>query len=262
MLIVIVDDEMNALQLFLSDIVGKDSFDYRFFKDDPESIIDYVKNNDVAGAFLDINMPAMNGIDLAKKLLDVKRDLKIIFLTGTDTRIEDIPEEIKPHVIDIIYKPYKVIDIDNAIASIKKEKTVMEVKMFGSFDCFINHRIVPFSSSKSKELFALLLAFNGKSLSMGEAITFLWPDKDIDKAKILYRDAVWRLRNALEEVKFSCVDFQRALLILDKKNIECDYYDFLQGKEGYYGDSFLTSYEWSIEFESEIHYLSQARPKK
>lgn len=48
----------------------------------------------------------------------------------------------------------------------------------------LNDRIVRFSSNKSMELFALLLVYKGKNLSMSDAITQLWPDYDLDKAKI------------------------------------------------------------------------------
>ena len=51
------------------------------------------------------------------------------------------------------------------------------------------------------------------------------------------------------------MNFQRALLILDKTNIQCDYWDLLEGKEVNYGGEFLSSYEWSLPFESEINDL-------
>lgn len=66
--------------------------------------------------------------------------------------------------------------------------------MFNTFDCFLNSKVINFLSYKSKELFALLLAYNEKILEMNEAISQLWPNKDIDKSKKLYRNAGWRLK--------------------------------------------------------------------
>lgn len=66
--------------------------------------------------------------------------------------------------------------------------------MFNTFDCSLNSKVINFLSYKSKELFALLLAYNGKILEMNEAISQLWPNKDIDKSKKLYRNAGWRLK--------------------------------------------------------------------
>ena len=259
MRVIIVDDEIQALQLFLSQIVDI-NLEYRFFKDDKQSILDFVKKNEVSGAFLDINMPNINGLDLARQLVNIDKDIKIVFVTGTNIKLEDVPEDIANNVIDIVYKPFSTDIIEKDLRIISKKKPTLKVTMFGSFDCFINNHLVQFSSTKSKELFALLLTLNGKSLTMNQAITYLWPDKDVDKAKILYRDAVWRLRNTLEEIEFPCVDFQRALLVLDKNNIKCDYFDFLEGKKKVSEDaSFLSSYDWSMDFESEIYHINESR---
>ena len=256
MRIIIVDDEIKALQLFLSQIVDID-LEYRFFKDDKNAILDFIKKNEVSGVFLDVNMPNINGVELAKKIVKLDNQIKIVFVTGTNIKMSDMPVEIAANVLDIIYKPFTTDDIEKDLRIISKKKPILTAKMFGSFDCFINNHIVQFTSSKSKELFALLLALNGKSLTMSQAITYLWPDKDVDKAKILYRDAVWRLRSVLEDISFNCVDFQRALLVLDKSNIKCDYYDFLEGKKKIADETFLSSYEWSMEFENEIYMLSK-----
>lgn len=257
MRVIIVDDEIKALQLFLSQIVDI-NLEYRFFKDDKNAILDFVKKNEISGAFLDINMPNINGIALSRALIALDANIKIVFVTGTNIKREDLPPDIADNVIDIVYKPFTTDIIERDLRIISRKKPTMKVTMFGSFDCFINNHIVSFSSTKSKELFALLLALNGKSLTMNQAITYLWPDKDLDKAKILYRDAVWRLRNALEEIEFQCVDFQRALLVLDKSNIKCDYYDFLDGKKKVSEDvTFLPSYDWSLDFENEIYMLAK-----
>nr|MCR5490577.1 response regulator [Bacilli bacterium] len=67
MKIIIVDDEVNALNAFLNQIITKEKVEYHFFKDDAPSIVKYCKSNYVDGAFLDINMPGINGFDLARE---------------------------------------------------------------------------------------------------------------------------------------------------------------------------------------------------
>ena len=163
--------------------------------------------------------------------------------------MSDVPEDIKENIISIIYKPYSKDNLQSSINVMGEIKPILTIKMFNGFDCFINNHIVEFSSSKSKELFALLIALDGNSLTMSQAITYLWPNKDNEKAKILYRDAVWRLRETLEEIRFPCVSFGRAILTLDKSNIKCDYYDYLSKKRRLKdSDIFLISYDWADEF--------------
>lgn len=256
--IIVVDDEINSLHMFLDHIIGKENIKYSFFKDDVPSILAYVKNNDVSGAFLDINMPNIGGFDLSSKIIKLVPNIKIVFITGLNITLDDVPKEIKKNVLGIIYKPVNQIELDKYIVKMNDKVSILKVKTFNGFDCFINNRLVMFSSNKSKELFAYLIVNRGKSVSMDMAITALWPDKNIDKAKISYRDAVWRLRQTLDEISFPCVVFSRAMLSLNLNNIECDYYDVIDGKERFNeDDQFLPSYEWSLSYENEMYFLKK-----
>ena len=48
----------------------------------PLQVLDYVKENPAEVAFLDIEMPGMNGVELAKKLKEINPSINIIFVTG------------------------------------------------------------------------------------------------------------------------------------------------------------------------------------
>lgn len=253
MKIIIVDDEITSLQSFLSEIITTTGIEYKFFKDDIDTIKSYVRNNDITCAFLDINMPSLNGLALADELININNSIKIVFVTGLDVKMDSISPAIATNVLGFIYKPYTYDDIVKYINILNNIKPVLVCKMFNSFECFINNSVVEFSSCKSKELFALLLTYNGKSLSMNDAISQLWPDKDIDKAKILYRDAVWRLRKTLSEYNINNVSFERAKLLLDKNNISCDYWDYLNGNDIKIKGIFLKSYDWALEYLNEIN---------
>lgn len=261
MKIIFVDDEINAIYNFLNGILEKPEFEYKFFKGDAEAVRAYVAHNDVVAAFLDINMPEINGFELAENLIGIKPEIKMIFITGLSVDRNDLNERIGKNTVGFLYKPYTQEQFEQILSAVKETKPVLTVKMFDSFDCFIDGRPVPFSSLKSKELFALLLAYNGKTLTMGDAICHLWPDYECEKSKVLYRDAVWRLRKALKEINFNCVIFQRAQLVLSKENIVCDYWDYLNGlNHGYFGE-FLKNYDWSINYLYELDHLAQIRKK-
>ncbi len=79
---VLVDDEKTGLDYLtklcenipeLTDIKG-------FTKS--RSALDWCTKNPVDIAMLDINMPDINGINLVKKLREMKPDIKIIFVTA------------------------------------------------------------------------------------------------------------------------------------------------------------------------------------
>lgn len=59
----------------------------RFSYTDPA--IDYALTNNVHIAFLDIEMYEVNGIDIAKKLIEIHPDINIIFSTGYKEYMEE-----------------------------------------------------------------------------------------------------------------------------------------------------------------------------
>ncbi|MDE6415042.1 MAG: response regulator [Anaeroplasmataceae bacterium] len=252
MKIIVVDDEIISLADFLVEVVNDIKIEYKFFLDNPLDTIEYVKSNEVFGAFLDINMPKINGVELAKKLIQAAPKLKIVFITAYTHDEKAIQEMLGPNLLGFCYKPFLAYDINCYIEQMytSEENNKIKVITFGSFDVFVRRNVVRFSSFKSKELLALLITYNGKSLTMADAICHLWPDKPLDLAKSLYRDAVWRLRKVLKDYHIEeIIEFRRALLILNKKNIECDYWDYLEKKNSLYFGQFLTSYDWSIEYQ-------------
>lgn len=254
--ILIIDDEIQSLHDFLDNIISDNEYDinYKFFKDDLANILSYIKKHHINAAFIDINMPNINGIELAKRILEVSKETKILFITGLNIKLEDIDIENKENILGIIYKPVSRMALENYLVSLSDQDTILTVNMFNGFDCYINNRLVTFTSAKSKELFAYLLVNRYKSVTMEHAITILWPDKDIEKAKISYRDVVWRLRQTLKEINFPCINFSRALLTLDPTNIKCDFYDVIDKKCDYHHEPLLPSYDWSIDFETKLNY--------
>lgn len=259
MKIIAIDDEISSLQIFLREIVSIDKLECKFFKDDTKQILSYVKENDVSMAFLDVNMPNINGLDLAVQLVKTGKKIKIVFVTGISLNEDDIPSSIKNNVLGIIRKPYVFDDVKRYVDLISNNEVKMEVKMFNNFDCFISGKVMKFSSSKSKELLALIITYNGKTLEMNDAISQLWPDTPVENAKKLYRDAVWRLRKTLQEYNFDCVDFQRAQLKIIKSNIVCDYWDYLKTHKGPYNGTFCKSYEWSFDYLGELDMIAESK---
>lgn len=253
MKIIVVDDEYRALEIFFKQNINNSNYDFIYFNDNEDAILEYVKSHNIDGALLDIKMPNISGIDLAKKLIKIDKNIKIIYITGFNYKIEDIPSVLKDNVLDIIYKPYTQLSLKNGLNKIKNIKNKMSITMFPYFNCYLNGELIKFTSSKSKELFALIIVFRGKMLTMNSIITHLWPDKNIELSKKLYRDAIWRLRKTLKDIDFNCVKFLRASVFLDTSNIECDYWKYLDNKSLKIPENgFLVDYEWSIDYELEF----------
>ena len=252
MKIIVVDDEMNALHAFLNEIIQEQGVEYKFYRDDVVAVCKYISENAVDAAFLDINMPNVNGVELAERLIALSPDLKVVFITGLTFTEKDLPESVRARTAGFLYKPYSMENLLRILSLVRDKKRVIRAEMFDAFDCFVDGKKVNFSSFKSKELFALLLAYKGRTLTMGDAIAQLWPDGEADKSKILYRDAVWRLRKTLSDVGVNCVEWRRAALSVDRSLISCDYWDYLLTGEGDYTGEFCKLYDWSVDYLAQL----------
>ena len=108
MKIIVADDELSALHVFLNEIIEENDVEYKFFHDDADAICGYVADGSVDAAFLDINMPHINGVALAEKLISVDPTLKIVFITGLSITEKDLPENVRLRTVGFLYKPYDI----------------------------------------------------------------------------------------------------------------------------------------------------------
>ena len=75
--IAVIDDELNPLKVFLENVVDRPDVQCRYFMNDPGALMRYVEEGSVDAVFLDINMPVMNGEDLAERITGVSARLAL-----------------------------------------------------------------------------------------------------------------------------------------------------------------------------------------
>ncbi|MGN0674407.1 MAG: hypothetical protein ACI4KG_01520, partial [Oscillospiraceae bacterium] len=116
-------------------------------------------------------------------------------------------------------------------------------------EVFADGKPVSFKYSKSKELLAYLVDRQGAMCTNGEAISILWENDDAVDGKAVYFKSVRRdLISTLKEC--GCGDViiqQRGSLAIDTTKVQCDYYDWLDGKaEGInaYRGEYMYQYSW------------------
>lgn len=255
MKIIAVDDEMESLSNFLVEIIDNKKVEYRFFLENPLDSLDYCKNNQVDAAFLDIRMPLINGVDLAERLIKINNKIQIVFITGFTFDEEEIKKRLGDNLLGFCYKPFDSTKLNNYINQIAANgKRDIRISTFSLFDVFINDKPVDFKSTKAKELLALLVAYNGSTLVMNDAISYLWPDREVELAKKLYRDAIWRLRKTLTDNGIpDLVEFSKAKTVIRKEGVQCDLWDYIDGNNTKVDIfSFMTPYNWSTTLMNEI----------
>lgn len=200
-------------------------------------------------AFLDIEMPGMSGIELAKRIKKIAPDTNIIFATAYPQYAGDA---FALHASGYITKPInkeKVMaelrELRNPVDS--REDKGLRAQAFGNFEVFYNGLPLKFKYAKTKELLAYLIDRNCAVVSVGEIRTTLWDD-DEDRTsyvKQIRKDLLDTLRSVGEED--AIVSVRGGLGVVPEK-IKCDYFDYLAGDpkgiNAYHGE-YMQQYSWS-----------------
>ncbi|MGL1891856.1 MAG: LytTR family DNA-binding domain-containing protein [Spirochaetaceae bacterium] len=116
--VIVVDDELPAREELLHLLEG-----FKFLKifgsaKNGLEAKNILLNNKVDIAFLDIQMPGLNGIELAKSLIDKNIETLFIFTTAYNTFAVDA---FDVHAVDYLLKPLRLEKLERSINRAKKE---------------------------------------------------------------------------------------------------------------------------------------------
>ena len=214
-----------------------------------ENALNYLTENRIDVAFLDINMRGMGGIALAEKIIELQPSSKIVFCTGYEQYA--IPA-FKLHASGYLMKPISAEDVQTEIDNIKgvrKKEKLLEVKCFGNFEVFVNGVGVQFKRTKTKELLAYLIDRNGAGMTAKQICAVLFPDDTDDNKNSAYlRQLVLDLKNTLKSVGADAVFcHETPFYRIDTSLIKCDYFSYLEsGKPEFFGE-YMAQFSWAEE---------------
>jgi len=202
-------------------------------------------------AFLDIEMPVINGIQLAKILKKRNPKVNVIFVTAYSEYAMDAH---KVHSSGYLLKPISDSQVKEEVDNLRfpveiKPSGKLSVKCFGNFEVFSGGAPVKFGYSKSKELFAYLIDREGASVSVNELNAVLWEEDH----KSYLRNLIADIQTTLESVGAENVFIKRrSECYIDVDKVECDAYKYKHNDpdavRAYRGE-YMTQYDWAI-FES------------
>ena len=247
-----VDDEALVLQLvvslcrempLLTDVTG--------FQSAAEALAS-MENDPADLAILDIDMPDMNGIELAMRVKELHPDTAVLFLTGYDKYALDA---FSVHASGYLLKPVSreklAAEVEYALSGRKKQTTAhVFARTFGEFDLFVDGRPVAFARAKAKELLAYLIDRQGGSVTRATMFAALWEDEPYDRPRQKYLDVIIRsLRDTLEQYGIGDIlELMKGSARVCPEKLECDLYRFLQGDadavKDYRGE-YMSAYSWA-----------------
>ena len=249
MIAIAVDDEALMLRALVSAVSSSPDISDVIQFSDCEEALNYVKDNPVNVAFLDINMRGMGGLALAEKILSNKPNCKIVFCTGYE---EYAIHAFKIHASGYLMKPISKEDVQKEIDNIKgvrqKEK-LLEVKCFGNFEVYAKSERVVFKRSRTKELFAFLVDRNGAGMTAKQICAVIFPEDTDDNKNVAYlRQLVLDLKTTLKTVGAEDIFRHEAPFYrIDTGLIKCDYFSYLESKKPEFMGEYMTQFSWAEE---------------
>lgn len=216
--------------------------------EDPNEALKEVENRKFDIAFLDIQMPVMTGVELAKRIKKISPSTNIIFSTAYP---QYVGEAFELHASGYITKPLTAekvnIELENLRRPLEDDDRGLRVQAFGNFEVFYNGEPLRFKYTKTKELLAYLVDRNCAVVDIGEIRSMLWDD-DEDRSsyiKQLRKDLVDTLKNV--GVSDAVVVMRGGIGILPSK-VKCDFFDYLAGEpkgiNSYHGE-YMQQYSWA-----------------
>ena len=249
MIAIAVDDEELMLRALVKAVGASPDIQEVVKFSSCEKALDFVKENYIDVAFLDINMRGMGGIALAEKILQLCPNSKIVFCTGYE---EYAIPAFKLHASGYLMKPISAEDVQGEIDNIKGVRTkekLLEVKCFGNFEVYVKGQKLSFKRTKTKELFAFLVDRRGAGMTAKQICPVLFPN-DIDDVKnsAYLRQLVLDLKTTLKSVGADAVFcHETPFYRIDANLLKCDYFSCLEtGKPEFLGE-YMTQFSWAEE---------------
>jgi two-component SAPR family response regulator len=244
-----VDDEQLMLHALVRAISASPDVKEVIKFSNPEKALDYVKENPIDVAFLDINMRGMGGLALAEKIIEHRPNCKIVFCTGYE---EYAIPAFRLHASGYLMKPISAEDVQGEIDNIKdvrKKEKLLDVKCFGNFEVYVKGERLSFKRSRTKELFAFLVDRRGAGMTAKQICAVLFPEDTDDVKNTAYlRQLVMDLKNTLKAVGAEEVFcHETPCYCIDTSLVKCDYFSFLEtGKPEFLGE-YMTQFSWADE---------------
>lgn len=246
---IVVDDEPIMLKSFSRLSEGLDCLSLSGLFTSPLEALEFAGRNDVELAVLDISMPGMTGLELARRLRAIHPQILIVFITAYDEYIRESNEIgadyyiVKPYRREVIAQMAERMQLLS-----RRQRKEVFIQTFGRFLVLKNGKPVPLSG-KAKEILALVVTRRGREISNAEIYGTIWEDRPYGNVEMkVYYNALKRLKDALAEAGLDglLISTSRGQTV-NTELFDCDYYAWMDGNAGdrdRFTGEFMLEYSW------------------
>ena len=261
-----VDDEAEVLRHTVSSCRSTKLLDNVCGFTRPQEALDWVAENPVDLALLDIDMPGMNGLELARRIQRINPYTAILFITSFS---QYALEAYEVHPTAYLLKPFDQArltrEIEYALSLCQARRPAhIAAHTFGHFEILVDGKTMSFRRSKSKELLAYLVDRRGAGVTRQDAFAALWEDRAYDASMQKQLDVVIRsLRDTLQTYGIGeLFELKNRRLRIRPELIDCDLYRFLKGEpdavSAYFGE-YMSQYAWAANTEARLSLLQNSK---
>ena len=227
---IVVDDEQPSLDRLerLINGSGLAAVNAKFLE--PLSALEFLKANKVDAVFLDIEMPDMDGIELATRMLDLQSNVAVVFVTAYD---QYAVEAFRINALDYLMKPVSLDRLRETLQRITARDSFaapaggLRVRCFGRFSACAGEREIKFRTEKAEELLAYFIDGKGGFVSRSKILDCLWADFEGDRAMVHFNTTLYYMKKALLQYGIHIpIHYDRGAYRMEVNGIDCDYSKF------------------------------------
>ena len=253
MRILAIDDEENALEELVYEIreVTPET-EILSFTSSMEAL-EYAERNVCNIAFVDISMPQIDGISLAKRMKINNPNLNIVFVTGYDHYgVDACNLHASGYILKPVTKEAVLNEMNHLRYPVHNMQTGIRAVTFGEFEMLISGEQVKFGRSKSKEMLAYLIDQHGRSISKKEIALILFEDQEYTRSIQDY------MKKIIAELRATLASYEAEEMLrkgynsyaVNPGSFTCDLYEYEKGEaraiNAFHG-KYMSQYSWSEE---------------
>lgn len=218
--VILVEDELFALNYMVKMLKEFKELTIVAAFSSPEEVLYSIDSLKADVAFLDIEMPQMNGIELARRLAEKQNNLQIVFTTAYSKYAVDA---FGVEAMDYLLKPVNKEDIMRVIKRLNKMKPeypiqksirsailktesvkTCQIRCFGCFEIKNEeNQIIKWPTKKAEEVFAYFLIHRGSYINKWELMDKFWPDMEEERGLHNLYNTIYRIKQVLKKLTAS-----------------------------------------------------------
>jgi two-component system LytT family response regulator len=182
--------------------------------------------------FLDIEMPGLDGLTLAERVLQENLQSRIVFVTAYHQYALTAFEH---NALDYLLKPVRAERFLKTLQRIMDDSsrkhghapTMMnqrcQVRCFGTLEVMGPYGQVQWLTAKAEELFAYLIVH--KQVKLDQIIDDVFPDSTLERAKWNIHTTLYRIRHSLRDAGLDAqiaIQYKNRKYILETQDVEVD----------------------------------------